>query len=133
MFFNKNKKAATLEELLKKIHIKSKLGRKLNRITKAETIVYLVSIFDITVSTHGIEKFFIETQGKYALPTINCLEDINAPHTASILQEAVDAISSATSEDDLPEIDLKLKEIDSKFSENTDSLQIAFCKANNLM
>jgi len=125
-----------LIDYIEELQRKSKNGKKIKKLKPQERVIYLISEFETEVNNGGFDQFFVNETSRYATETMDCLKAINAQYTADLLRTAINALSSAKTEDDLLRIEQELNMLDDKFYEYTDdleTLQIEYIFTNILL
>jgi len=129
-------------EVLGIINSKSKYGDHIDKLTRAERIIFFVGAVEGEVNGGGFNQYLFNSSGKYAFEAIQALKLIRADYTASLLENAVNIYKNGPAndgrnepeEDDLTEEqEAELNELDNKFYEykdNLNALQLDFIKIN---
>ncbi len=128
-------------DVLEIIQEKCDYGDKIDKLSNAEKVIYLIGDVEGEVNNGGFSQYMYNSSGKYAKEAIEALKIIGANYTASLLEDAIEIYKNGPTNDDRnnPEVDLtdeqeeKLNDLDNKFYEykdNLNELQIAFIKKN---
>jgi hypothetical protein len=64
-------------------------GENLNVLTKQQVTFFLNQNFEKEINNGGLNQFFYNSSGEFSFETIQSLKEINAVHTATILEEAI--------------------------------------------
>ena len=133
LFMKRRNEDINLLNYIEIVQKKCKNGEKITKLNPVERVIYLISEFEAEVNNGGFDQYFINSSGKYASETIECLKKIEAFHTAGLLKEAIETIATAKSEEDLAEIEGKLDKLDDRFykyEDNLSELQVKYIKGN---
>ncbi len=128
-------------DLLTIIWQKCNYGDKIDKLSYAEKVIYLVGDVETEVNNGGFSQYLYNSSGKYAKEAVEALKTIGANHTAALLEDAIEIYKNGPTNDgrNNPEVDLtdeqeeKLNELDNRFYEYKDdlyALQLKFIKKN---
>ncbi|MCD1260242.1 DUF4375 domain-containing protein [Paenibacillus athensensis] len=78
-----------LLNVLQIIMDKCAYGQRMDALSSAERMIYLLGVFEGEMNNGGFSQYLFNSSGKYAYETVQALKIINAEHTASLLEKSI--------------------------------------------
>lgn len=97
-----------------------------DRLNEEEQAVVLVLLFEGEINNGGFDQFFFNSSGDLAHETLLALHRIQAPETATILHEAMEAFPASPIPKDTGARRLLMEDLPSTISEEWDELDERF-------
>ena len=74
LFMKRRNEDINLLNYIEIVQKKCKNGEKITKLNPVERVIYLISEFEAEVNNGGFDQYFINSSGKYASETIECLK-----------------------------------------------------------